>query len=450
MMANKAWQAALGQLQIETPRSSFDAWVKDAEFVAYEDGSFVIGVNNAYARDWLDDRLKSKVTRLLTSMMKRTVEVQFIVWQEEAPKEALLTKSEEVSEETTPPIAENRTLNPNYSFDNFVVGTSNRLAQAACLAVAERPGEAYNPLFLYGRVGLGKTHLMQAIGNRAHQDGYRVLFVSSEEFTNDLVQAIRGQGTQPFRDKYRQVDVLLIDDIQFILGKEATQEEFFHTFNTLHRQGKQIVMSCDRAPKSLSSLEDRLRSRFSWGLTADLQAPDRAMRLAILRSKAAGLGRKVSDEVLDAVAERMQSNVRELEGALTRTLAYADLRGNPLDANLVEEALADLIPDPRDLEPDKILKTVAESFGISLERMLARDRSRQVALPRQVAMYLLREDGRFSLPQIGRMLGGRDHTTVMYGCEKITGLMEDDERLRNQILDLREQLYGQPVPIYSR
>ena len=447
MNAEQAWQAALGQLQIEIPRSSFDAWIKDAEFVAYEDGSFVIGVNNAFARDWLDDRLKSKTAHILTSMMKRSVEVRFVVWQQEAPKEDLaqMEKEDEERAPHSPPNPANRTLNSHYCFENFVVGASNRLAQAASLAVAERPAQAYNPLFLYGRAGLGKTHLLQAIGNRAHQDGLKVLYVSSEEFTNDLVEAIRTHSTEAFRGRYRNVDVLLIDDIQFIVGKEATQEEFFHTFNTLHRQGAQIVMSCDRRPKSLTTLEDRLRSRFGWGLIADLQAPDRAVRMAILRSKAQSMGRALDEAVLEAIAERIQSNVRELEGALTRAMAHADLLGVELNRELVATALEDLLPERRAQDPEDIVEAVAQAYGITPERIRARDRSRAAALPRQVAMYLLREDAQLSLPQIGDLLGGRDHTTVMYGCEKIAGLLEEDQRLRTQVGELRAQGNRQKV-----
>jgi chromosomal replication initiator protein len=323
-----------------------------------------------------------------------------------------------------------------------VVGANNRLAHAASVAVAENPARAYNPLFLYGGVGLGKTHLLHAIGNACAANGATVLYVSSEEFTNDLINAIRGHTTQAFRDKYRAIDVLLIDDIQFIAGKESTQEEFFHTFNTLHSQDKQIVISSDRPPKAMNTLEERLRSRFEWGLTADIQAPDLETRLAILRFKAEQIGRVVPNEILDMVARRMQSNIRELEGALTRILAYSDLRGLPLTESLVNTALSDMLPRQRKLQPDQIILAVAENYGITEENILGRDRSRAVALPRQVAMYLMREEARISLPQIGEALGGRDHTTVMYGCDKVTDMMERDHSFRRQVLDIREQLYG--------
>lgn len=464
MNASHAWQAALGQLQVEMPKSTFDTWVREAEFVAYEDGSFVVGVNNAYARDWLESRLKSTVARMLTGIMNRSVEVRFVVWTKEQAAPAQPTMREGVSEAPPANIAQTEDapavsieaeplagpqfgINSRYTFENFVVGSGNRLAHAASMSVAENPGKSYNPLFLYGRVGLGKTHLLRAIGYAAQQRGLRVLYVSSEEFTNDLISAIRSQTTPAFRDKYRSADVLLIDDIQFIAGKESTQEEFFHTFNTLHGQNKQIVVTSDRSPKGFLTLEERLRSRFEWGLLADIQPPDYETRLAILRSNAEKLGRPVPAEVLEVIAERMQSNIRELEGALNRIVAYAYLRDVPLTAGLVDGALADMLPEPQSLSPENIVEAVAKAFNQPLDKLLSRDRSAPVALARQVAMYLLREEARLSLPTIGEVLGGRDHTTVMHGYEKISDLIESDERLRRQVSDLRDQLYGERTTV---
>ncbi|MBG0770966.1 MAG: chromosomal replication initiator protein DnaA, partial [Anaerolineaceae bacterium] len=337
---------------------------------------------------------------------------------------------------------QNTNINPRYRFDNFVVGSNNRLAHAACQAVAESPARAYNPLFLYGGVGLGKTHLLHAIGNACQPAGLNVLYVSSEEFTNDLINAIRTHTTPAFREKYRQVDVLLIDDIQFIAGKESTQEEFFHTFNTLHGQNKQLVISSDRSPKALGALEERLRSRFEWGLTADVQAPDVETRLAILRTKTERAGRNVPAEILEFIARQVQSNIRELEGALNRVLAYSDLSGIPLTLEMSQNALIDFLPQGTDLQPDDVLHAVSRTFGVSEERLLGRERTREVALPRQIAMYLMREEGGASLPQIGDFIGGRDHTTVLYACDKVNDLMETDDRLRRQVSQIREQLYG--------
>jgi chromosomal replication initiator protein len=441
MKAEQAWQAALGQLQIDMPKASFDTWVRDAELVAYEDNVFIIGVPNAYARDWLESRLSSTVSRLLTGIMNRTVSPRFIVWQgeiETSEPEAALPEESVVLPIQVKPVS----LNTRYTFENFIVGTSNRLAHAASLAVAERPAQAYNPLFLYGGVGLGKTHLLHAIGNLCIRSGQQVLYVSSEEFTNDLINAIRTHTTQAFRDKYRRIDVLLIDDIQFIAGKESTQEEFFHTFNTLHGQDKQIVISSDRPPKALVTLEERLRSRFECGLAADIQPPDFETRVAILRSKAERAGRSIPPDILETIARRVQSNIRELEGGLTRIVAFAELSGLPLNAQLVDTALADLLPRRSEVHAEDVVHHVANAFGISVERMLGRDRTHEIALPRQIAMYLLRQEANCSLPQIGDALGGRDHTTVMYACQKISDMLERDDRLRRQVIEIREQIYG--------
>ena len=439
-----AWSAAVGQLQMDMSLASFDTWVKPAELVGYKDGQFTIGVPNAYACDWLKSRLTTTVIRILTGLMETPQDVEFIVWhkdyqeppQREIDMDSLLLNARPELEAAIP------SVNHRYCFDNFVVGSSNRLAHAACLAVAENPAQAYNPLFLYGGVGLGKTHLLHAIGNYARDHGQQVLYVSSEEFTNDLINAIRTHNTQAFRDRYRRIDVLLVDDIQFIAGKESTQEEFFHTFNTLHGQDKQIVMSSDRPPKAMNTLEERLRSRFEWGLTADIQPPDIETRIAILRARAERSRHKVPPVIIEMIARQFQSNIRELEGALTRVTAYADLRGKPLTEELVNIALTDLLPQRNSFEPAHVVDVVAASFGITPEKLLGRDRSRAAALPRQVVMYLLRQEANVSLPQIGEAMGGRDHTTVMYACEKVADMIERDDRLRRQVLQIRERLYG--------
>jgi len=442
MNAERAWQATLGQLQLEMSKASYDTWVSSAEFLGYDEdtGYIEIGVKNAYARDWLDDRLNATMTRLLAGMIGKPVTTIIKVHSSAVPQRK--QKVQSLSVNTSAPVKESPTISGRYRFDNFVVGSNNRLAQAACMAVAENPSRAYNPLFLYGGVGLGKTHLLHAIGNACQNTDLNVLYVSSEEFTNDLINAIRTHTTPAFREKYRKTDVLLIDDIQFIAGKESTQEEFFHTFNTLHGQNKQLVISSDRSPKALVTLEERLRSRFEWGLTADIQAPDIETRLAILRSKAEWLGRQVPADILELISRQVQSNIRELEGALNRVLAYSDLSGVPLTLELAHTALADFLPQGMDLEPDDVLNAVSRAFGISNDRLLGRERTRDVALPRQVAMYLLREEGGVSLPKIGEFIGGRDHTTVIYACEKVNNLMDTDDRLRRQILKIREQLYN--------
>jgi len=443
MKAEQAWQAALGQLQLDMPRASFDTWVQNSELVSYEDNIFIIGVPNAYARDWLESRLTSKINRLLCGVMNKTVSTRFIVWQaaaEENSEEAPLTES---TLELPPSPAKTTSLINRYTFENFVVGSSNRLAHAASLAVAERPAQAYNPLFLYGGVGLGKTHLLHAIGNHCLSHKQNVVYVTSEEFTNDLINAIRAHTTQAFREKYRRIDVLLIDDIQFIAGKESTQEEFFHTFNSLHGQEKQIVITSDRPPKALVTLEERLRSRFESGLAADIQPPDFETRMAILGSKSERIGRRIPGEIIESIARRVQSNIRELEGSLTRVLALSDLNGLPLDEKLVDVALTDMLPKPSTINPEEVMSHVAGAFGVTVENLLGADRRKEVVLPRQIAMYLLREDANYSLPKIGAAMGGRDHTTVMYACQKVTDMLERDDKLRRQVIKIREQIYGQ-------
>jgi chromosomal replication initiator protein len=448
MNAEQAWQSVLGQLQMEMPRASFDTWVRDTRPISYQDGMLTIGVHNAYARDWLESRLASTVNRLLVGVLNASVSVHFVVNGnviEEVTDETPLAQP--VRDAAYEPPARHSSLNPRYVFETFVVGSGNRLAHAACLAVAEKPARAYNPLFLYGGVGLGKTHLLHAIGNACHSRGLNVLYVSSEEFTNDMINAIRSHTNQAFREKYRSADVLLVDDIQFIAGKESTQEEFFHTFNTLHGQDKQIIVSSDRPPKSLNTLDERLRSRFEWGLTADIQPPDLETRLAILRSKAERTGRHIPDDILESIARRVQSNIRELEGALNRILAFADLSGTSLTPNLVEVALADLLPQRHNVDPSKIIELVAREWQTSVESLIGRDRSQKIALPRQVAMYLMRKETDASLPQIGEVLGGRDHTTVMYAIDKIASDIETKTDLRKRVVNVKQQLYGQGAVI---
>ena len=460
MNAEQAWQSVLGQLQMEMPRASFDTWVRHTRPVSYQNGTLTIGVHNAYARDWLESRLASTVSRLLVGILNATVAVNFIVngnaIEPAADETSPLPDQPEASDylqQDGPVVAydqpvRNPSLNPRYLFETYVVGSGNRLAHAACLAVAEKPARAYNPVFLYGGVGLGKTHLLHAIGNACHQRGLNVLYVSSEEFTNDMINAIRTHTNQAFREKYRSADVMLVDDIQFIAGKESTQEEFFHTFNTLHGQDKQIIVTSDRPPKSLVTLDERLRSRFEWGLTADIQPPDLETRLAILRSKAERTGRNIPNEILEIIAERVQSNIRELEGALNRIIAFADLSGSSLTSSLVEVALADLLPQHGDLQPEVVVNQVAQYYKLSVDKLLSLDRSRDVARPRQVAMYLLREEVHISYPQIGAVLGGRDHTTVMYAVDKIKKEIGDTgSKLNRDIIQIRRQLHNQMAVI---
>ncbi len=435
------WEAARAQLQVQMSRRDFNTWLRDAVLVAHEDGAFIIGVPNAFAKEWLRNRLHREIKRALEAAAGQSVEVSYVVDAARVQQSLnafngpLMSSFEEEEEGLPTPLAQ---LNPKYTFDRYIVGPNNRMAHAAALAVAERPGQAYNPLFIYGGVGLGKTHLLHAIGHMAQAKGYRVLYVSSETFTNDLVNAIRNQTTDSFRARYRNVDVLLIDDVQFIAGKESTQEEFFHTFNSLHAANKQICLTSDRPPREIATLEERLRSRFQGGIIVDIRSPDFEMRLAILRSLAEEAGVAVPDEVLGFVAEHIQSNVRELTGAFNRLLAHALLINEPLTLGLAKQILEDMVPVRRSLQPEAIIHAVAHYYHITVEELRSKGRRRTIARPRQIAMYLLREETRLSLPQIGKLLGGRDHTTVMHGYEKVVKSLAEDPRLERELTEIRE------------
>ncbi len=333
-------------------------------------------------------------------------------------------------------------LNHRYTFDAFIVGNSNRLAHAASLAVAEAPGESYNPLFLYGGVGLGKTHLLHAIGHQGVQRGLAVLYVSSEQFTNEIINAIRYRTTEEFRAKYRSVDILLVDDIQFIAGKESTEEEFFHTFNSLYEMSKQIVICSDRPPKAIISLEERLRSRFEWGLIADIQPPDLETRMAILRVKADLLRYRIPDDIIAYIAGRVQTNIRELEGCLNRLMAYQQLHHTDLSMEVARAAMSSLGNDSKEsnLSIKQIAQAVAEYYHMSMEDMCGKQRDQHIVMPRQIAMYLMRQETQASLLEIGQLFGGRDHSTVLHACEKIDRAVNINPALRREIVAIREQL----------
>jgi chromosomal replication initiator protein len=446
--AQKLWQATLGELQLQINRGTFDTWLRGSRVIAYENDTLAVHVRHTYAVDWLENRLLPVIERALQRHAGPQAKVEFTA---RAPQQedTYVLVPETVPDDdaglgTGRPSKTNgrpsTTLNPCYTFDTFVVGAGNRLAHAASMAVAESPAYAYNPLFLYGGVGLGKTHLLHALGHEAQRRGLSILYVSSEWFTNDLINAIRSQKTEEFRAKYRTNDILLVDDIQFIVGKERTQEEFFHTFNTLHGAGRQIVVSCDRPPKALVALEDRLSSRFSWGLIADVQPPDFETRIAILKAKAEGSPVQVPDAVLTFIARKIPSNIRELEGALNRVLAHARLVDAPLAMETVQVILANILGHVADLSPEQILSTVAQHFSLSKEELIGRSRRRAVSQPRQLCMFLIREETGTSLPQIGQLLGGRDHTTILHGCEKIAGQIEADDQVRRDWLAIKEKL----------
>ena len=453
--ARETWAAALGELQLGLTKANFDTWFKETTVVSEEDGVFCIGVPNAFAREWLESKYRGQVKAALQHIVGRTVDVRFIT----TPATAASSRASAGMRPSIPaaasaapaPASERRepsaVLNARYTFSTFVVGSNNRLAHAAALSVAERPGHSYNPLFIYGGSGLGKTHLMHAIGHAvmSRHPRKRVMYATSEKFTNEFINSIRGQKQEEFRDRYRRIDVLLIDDIQFIAGKEGTQDEFFHTFNAIHEEGKQIVLSSDRPPKAIASLEERLRSRFEWGLTADISQPDLETRIAILRTKAEAQGGAVPPPVIDFLAQRIVSNVRELEGALTRVVAYATLHAVPITTEMAQQMVQQILQNPRRqaLAPDKIVEIVARYYQVPIEQLRGKARDKQIVLPRQVAMYLMREETEAPLLRIGEALGGRDHSTVLHGCDKIEREMADNDDFRREVSSLREMLYAE-------
>ncbi|MBA4541938.1 chromosomal replication initiator protein DnaA [Thermoactinomyces daqus] len=439
------WAKTLDSIQDKISKPSFETWLKTTEAIQLREDILVVSTPNDFARDWLESRYADLVRDALKEITGSPLGVKFVSQsseknQADSEKKADTAEAEEETEEEPP-----RTqLNPRYTFDTFVIGSGNRFAHAASLAVAEAPAKAYNPLFIYGGVGLGKTHLMHAIGHYVldHTPSSRVVYISSEKFTNEFINSIRDNKTIQFRNKYRSVDILLIDDIQFLAGKEQTQEEFFHTFNALHEANKQIIISSDRPPKEIPTLEDRLRSRFEWGLITDVQPPDLETRIAILRKKSIADNLDVPSEVLAFIADRVDTNIRELEGALIRVVAFSALMNQPVTPELAAEALKDIMPQsrPRVISIHDIQQAVANYYRLRVEDLKSKKRTKSVAFPRQIAMYLCRELTDFSLPKIGEDFGGRDHTTVIHAHEKISRNLKQDPQLEQAISQLKQRI----------
>jgi chromosomal replication initiator protein len=454
--AQQLWQAALGELQMLVAAPVYENFLKGTTGARREDGTLVVAAPSDFVLGWLDTKLRPLLTQTVERLAGEALTLRFTVPGAQPSAESSVVGAES-SLPPEPPAQDSLSnhsalttqhaalkLNPAYTFQSFVVGTSNQLAHGAAQAVAATPGQSYNPLFLYGGVGLGKTHLLSAIGHEAVAQGLRVVYVSSEQFTNDFVNAIRDRRNDEFRARYRTADVLLIDDIQFIAGKEQTQEEFFHTFNDLHSARRQVVITSDRPPKSISLLEDRLVSRFEWGLIADVQPPDFETRLAILRSKAEEQRIAVPGSVLDFIAQRVSENIRELEGSLNRVVAFARLTGEDLSLTLAARALGEIAPTPRRRIPlpEQIIDAVADFYGLPPRHLAGQARDRHLVRARHVAMYLLRTDGARPLTEIGKMLGKRDHTTVMHGTEKIERSRVTVPELRGELAAIRAQLIG--------
>jgi chromosomal replication initiator protein len=448
--AREIWEAVLGELQLQVTKTNYDTWLRETVGLAYQDGHLVVGVSSPFAVEWLENRLQSLIRKTLISVSGQDLKVRFQIQPAQQSKAAKGTAKAGVGYSSSAGLVNSSnkmnlcTFNPKYTFQSFIVGSCNRLAHAAALAVAEKPGRVYNPLFIYGGVGLGKTHLLQAIGHLVSDMKLRALYVSTEQFTNEFIKAIREQKTEDFRQKYRGVDVLLVDDIHFLIGKEQTQEGFFHTFNDLHNDNRQIVISSDRPPKSMPLLEDRLRSRFGWGLITDIQSPDLETRLAILQAKAEEQGVAIPQEVMDLIARKAQKSIRELEGSLNRVVAFARLTKAPLTLELASQALTEF-PDPgprRKLRPLVIIETVAKYFELEPDALGGKKRDKPTALARHIAVYLVREEIGCPFAEIGRHLGGRDHSAILRGYEKIATEMNISPQLRRDVLDIRELLYS--------
>ncbi len=440
------WEAVLGRLELQVSKPSFATWLRDTTGVSYDDGRMVVETASPFAARWLEQRMSALVEATLSQIAGRPSSVRFRVAGAPAdPSPAPVGAhfyagrgEQRPDERTAPPVRGNYPLNPRYTLSSFVVGESNQLAYAAAVAVSSRPGTAYNPLFLYGGVGLGKTHLLHGIGNASSSMGLSCLYVSSEQFTNDFITSLQTKRMREFREKYRSVDVLLMDDIQFLRGKETVQESFFHTFNDLHNSNRQIVVACDRPTAALSPIEDRIRSRLQWGLSADIQLPAQETRQAILEFKAQEMGVAVPAEVLDLLAARFPGSVREMEGALNRVVAYADLTGSCINLPLTRSALGDLLSTTQAVvpEPETILRCVCEFYSVELQAIVSKRRDRNVTLARQVAIYLLREQAQLPLKSIGALVGNREHPSIRQAWAKIQRDRETDAGLDTQLQTL--------------
>jgi len=451
MNNQQLWQSVLGNMEVSLSRGNFTTWFKNTAVVDRSDDAITIGVPSEFIRKWISEKFQSEILKVLKQIAPEIREIKYQVGQKAAAEPAAQTAAASKTEtpEATPYREQQEArafdgLNPRYTFETFVTGKNNELANAASVAVSNNPGTQYNPLFIYGGVGLGKTHLMHAVGHQflRKNRGGKVLYVTSEKFTNDYVSGLQTKQMPEFKKRYRTVDMLLVDDIQFISGKETTQEEFFHTFNELRDRGKQIVLTSDRPPKDITGIEQRLISRFEWGMVADIQVPDLETRLAILNAKVAKKNVRIDDEVLSYIAENITNNIRELEGALNRLIVQEQMENKPMTLENAKGILANMLSAKKKvLSLKKISMSVAEFYNISMEDLLKQSRRKEYVKPRQVAMYLARKEMGSSFPAIGEFFGGRDHTTVMHGVEKIENIAAANEVLKQELDLILDKLY---------
>lgn len=451
-----AWQTILGELEVTMSGANYKTWVKNTVLLKIDDSVATVGAPNIFARDRLAQKYNVEILEVLQKQLPQIELIEYIVKSTaKAEDEVIDFDSPDNSNSKTKPSPVRRASEPTaparsslplnlknkYNFGNFVVGSGNRLAFTAARQVTDNPGESYNPLFIYGPAGVGKTHLMWAISFEImeNQPDYKILYVTSEDFTNDFINAIR-KG-EKFADKYRTVDVLLVDDLQFIAGKEKTQEEFFHTFNALHQANKQIVLCSDRPPKAIATLEDRLRSRFEWGMVADVQSPDLETRIAILQSKAVSRNFSLPDNVAGQIAELIQTNIRELEGALTRIIAYCQAHNMPIDVDIVNQVIGGATKTSRNnLSPKVVIEKTAAYYDLSSNDLIGPRRDREIVVPRQIAMYIMREELGISFPRIASSLGGRDHTTIMHGVKKISSALSKNDAVSHEVKTLKQKI----------
>jgi chromosomal replication initiator protein len=450
MTNEQIWQAILGHLEVSLSKANFNTWLKNTHISERSEEGIVVLVPSTYHKDWISGKYHAEMLKALKRIAPEIRTIEYKVGNSPRPQTQNFIQNVEAEKEISRPLeaplsdSPANHLNARYVFENFIIGKNNELAHAAAVAVSKNPGTQYNPLFIYGGVGLGKTHLMQAVANSILVGNPRakVLYVTSEKFTNDYISAISNKKMEEFKKYYRTVDILLVDDIQFIAGKEGTQEEFFHTFNELRDNGRQIIITADRLPKEIPAIEQRLISRFEWGMVADVQSPDLETRLAILKNKADKRNSTLSDEVLNYIAENIQTNIRELEGALNRLLVYQEMENVTMSIEQAKQILINVINNKKKgLTPKKIILLVAEFYNVSSDDLFRQSRRQEFVKPRQIAMFLVRQEIKASFPSIGELFGGRDHTTVMHAVEKIENLIAEKESVKQEIDLLLDKLY---------
>ncbi|MBU4421880.1 chromosomal replication initiator protein DnaA [Candidatus Parcubacteria bacterium] len=457
MNNDELWQSALGELELTLSKANFTTWFKNTSISSFEKNNIIIAVPNAFTKSWLEQKYNEEIKKTLQKLTGQPL--LGLIYKVE-PRYSLNTniviiKDSQINPSDTVVPEQKRDrlnkfgLNPKYIFDTFIVGKSNELAHAACQAVAARPGKAYNPLFLYGGVGLGKTHLLHAVGHELLKKNpeTKILYLTCERFVTEYTNAIRLKKMKEFKDKYRGVDLLLVDDIQILTGKEGTQEEFFHTYNELHQSDRQIIVTCDKAPKEIPGLEERLRSRLEWGMVADISFPDLETRVAILQSKCQEKKYNMDRRILQYIAANIQSNIRELEGVLTKIIAYHQLRNAAPSFETIKNIVSGFAPNKtkKNITTKHLINTICDFYNLDTDELFGKTREQRVAWPRQVLMYLMREELNFSFPTIGKEVGGKDHTTVMHACSKIKKAMEGNVQLKQDLETLKQNVYNSPI-----